>query len=210
MVYKRLISILSTLYPESCLLCGAREIEQPGFCGNCLLELPYNLHFCHRCALPLPPQAPSKGLCGACQKAPPHFDRCLTPLHYTPPSSRLISQLKFNSKLHIREGLSQLMGDFIDYHQDNLPELIIPVPLHPKRLSSRGYNQALEIARPLARRFNIPIDFNSCQRIKSTTPQTELERKERKRNIRGAFSVAEQLVANHVALVDDVITTGST
>lgn len=210
MVYNWLIYTLSRLYPDNCLLCGAGETEQPGFCGDCLLELPYNLHFCHRCALPLPPQAPDQLLCGACQNTPPHFDRCLAPLHYRQPTSRLVSHLKFNGKLHMREGLSRLMGDFIDYHQETLPELIIPVPLHPERLASRGYNQAQELARPLARRFQIPIDTHSCRRIKATSPQTKLEKRQRRRNIKGAFSVSDQLVADHVALVDDVVTTGST
>ncbi|MEJ1382539.1 MAG: ComF family protein [Candidatus Sedimenticola sp. (ex Thyasira tokunagai)] len=210
MVYNWLISTLSKLYPDSCLLCGAGETEQPGFCSDCLLELPYNLSFCYQCALPLPLQTPGKSLCGACQKSTPHFDRCFAPLHYTQPTNSLVGHLKFNGKLHIREGLSRLMGDFIDYHQETLPELIIPVPLHPRRLGNRGYNQALELARPLARRFQIPIDSHSCKRIKATSTQTSLKKQERKRNLKEAFTVSEQLVASHVALVDDVITTGST
>lgn len=210
MVYNWMNSVLSYLYPDSCLLCGSTQVDQPGFCRDCLLELPYNLHFCHCCALPLPAEAPAQSLCGRCRNSPPHFDHCLAPLHYTPPTSRLISNLKFNGQLHIRRGLSHLMGDFIDYHQERRPTVIIPVPLHPKRLANRGYNQALELARLLGERFLIPLDSHSCSRNRETPPQTDLERRERQRNLRGAFSVIEGFSAEHVALVDDVVTTGST
>lgn len=90
------------------------------------------------------------------------------------------------------------------------PEVIIPVPLHKARLRERGYNQALELARPVAHILQIPIDKHCCQRVKNTQAQSLLRAKERKQNIRGAFVVAETLSYKHVAVIDDVITTGYT
>jgi len=91
-----------------------------------------------------------------------------------------------------------------------MPELIIPVPLHVKRLRERGYNQALEIARTLGRELSIPVESGSCTRVLATIPQTGLQQNERRRNIRGAFRVLHTPKAAYVAIVDDVVTTGST
>jgi ComF family protein len=90
------------------------------------------------------------------------------------------------------------------------PELLLPVPLHPARLRERGFNQAVEIARPLAQALGLPLDLNSCQRRRATAPQAGLEAIERRRNIRGAFALTRPLPARHLALIDDVVTTGST
>ena len=91
-----------------------------------------------------------------------------------------------------------------------MPELLLPVPLHPKRLRERGFNQALEIARPLGRRFQIPVEARACRRIRATRPQSELALAERRGNLRGAFAVRGALTARHLAIVDDVVTTGAT
>ncbi|WP_241084963.1 ComF family protein [Candidatus Vondammii sp. HM_W22] len=134
----------------------------------------------------------------------------MSPFHYAAPVDLLISRFKFNGKLHIGRLLSSLLGNFILQQQSRLPELITPVPLHSTRLRQRGYNQSLELARPLSRRLNIPLNYACCRRVKLTAPQSDLERGERRRNIRGAFEVTVRFQDTHIVLVDDVVTTGST
>jgi ComF family protein len=90
------------------------------------------------------------------------------------------------------------------------PEVLLPVPLHPARLRERGFNQALELARPLARRFDRPLLIDAVRRIRATPPQTGTDRGARRRNIRNAFALHRPLPWRHVAIVDDVMTTGST
>jgi ComF family protein len=106
--------------------------------------------------------------------------------------------------------MAELLLAYIEQEMDEPPQLLIPVPLHPGRLRERGYNQALELARPLSRRLAIPLDYLSCRRTRPTQAQSELPMKERRKNVRGAFQVKGEIPARHVALIDDVVTTGST
>jgi ComF family protein len=96
------------------------------------------------------------------------------------------------------------------FYRNDKPELIIPVPLHEKRLKERGYNQSLEIARPIARQLKIPLAISVCDRIKHTPPQSSLSKYERQQNLHGAFSIHRTIPVKHVVIFDDVVTTGST
>jgi ComF family protein len=158
----------------------------------------------------LPAEAPTGGICGACLKKTPPFERCLAPLLYQHPVGELVSGLKFQQKLSHGRVMAALLLDYIEQELDEPPQLLIPVPLHKDRLRERGYNQALELARPLSRRLGIPLDYRSCRRIRSTKPQSALQIKERRKNVRGAFEIKGEIPARHVALVDDVVTTGNT
>jgi ComF family protein len=117
---------------------------------------------------------------------------------------------KFRARLNLIRLLGQCLALSLRERGAVMPELIIPVPLHPARQRERGYNQALELARPLSRELSIPVDAKSCVRVQATAPQAGLEGKARRRNVRGAFRVSLAPPANHVALLDDVVTTGST
>lgn len=211
MVYNCIKWIQDGLYPARCLLCGAEGADGFDLCQACRQELPHNHNACPRCALPLPAGAPATQRCGACRQHPPAFDRCLTPLLYQPPLDLLVGGLKFHGKLGYGRLLSRLMADYLERMlADGVPELIIPIPLHPTRLRSRGYNQALELARPLERRLGIPVTPFSCRRHKNTAPQVDQALEGRHSNISGAFQITGKIQARHVALVDDVVTTGST
>ncbi len=199
--------IQSLCYPGCCVLCGERGVGVRDLCNDCLAEFPKNDSACKRCALPLPQSAAGQ-LCGGCQKQPPVFDRCFAPLHYRHPVDHLLIRLKFHQKLANARLLGSLLAQWL--RPDELPQWIIPVPLHSARLRERGYNQALELARPVARHWNIPIDIRSCRRDTPTAPQTGLNAKQRRANLRGAFSLNRRMDASHVAIVDDVITTGHT
>ncbi len=200
-------NIRSLLFPTRCVLCGDAGSGELDLCTGCHAELPFNRHSCARCALPLPEEA-AGSVCGACQKRPPVFDRCHAPLRYDHPVNQLLGRLKFRQKLPLARLLGNLLAEQLA--PSAAPDLLIPVPLHPARLRERGYNQALELARPVAHRLQLPIDTSICRRVRPTAAQSELDLKQRRRNVRGAFLVRGELRAARVAIVDDVVTSGHT
>ncbi len=210
MIYKWLKSAQYLIYPPTCLLCGGQGQHGHDLCEGCLRELPRNLSCCPVCALPLPQDSGAATNCGSCLRHHPRFDLCHAPFLYLPPFGRLIGDLKFNSGLTQARLLARLLGDFLETAMESPPDLLIPVPLHPSRLRERGYNQSLELARPLSRQFGIPLKYNLCTRIRATPHQLSLKKQDRTRNVRGGFRVSGKLNARHVALIDDVVTTGAT
>ncbi|GAB6041709.1 hypothetical protein JCM17961_23840 [Endothiovibrio diazotrophicus] len=131
-------------------------------------------------------------------------------MRYASPVDRLVQRFKFNGGLVDGRLLAHLLIDGAVARETARPELILPVPLHPARLRRRGFNQSLELARPLAEALAIPVDFALCARIRNTAVQSQLPAKARRANVRGAFALRGPLPAAHVALVDDVLTTGHT
>ncbi|CAK0757905.1 competence protein ComFC [Gammaproteobacteria bacterium] len=131
---------------------------------------------------------------------------------YEPPIDHLIITLKFHSRLAHARLLGELLADHLAAREDPLPELILPVPLHPTRLRTRGYNQAVELARPIARRLGLSIDTTLCRRIRATASQSTLDAKTRRRNMHGAFAITSKnrIAGGRVAILDDVVTTGNT
>jgi ComF family protein len=207
-VNKWLNSVQSLLYPPSCLLCGARGTQDLDLCSGCLSALPIIEVACQRCALPLTGKGSGR-LCGHCQQQPPAFDRSISLFRYQPPVAGLIQQLKFNGRLAIARSLGELLAQRVSSVHP-LPEAVLPVPLHATRLRERGFNQALELARPLAHALKLPLLTQHCQRTRATTAQTSLSAKQRRKNIRGVFQVVKPLPARRIAIVDDVMTTGQT
>jgi ComF family protein len=195
------------LFPPTCLLCGDAGADGRDLCQPCADSLPFNYPACPRCARPLPFETDRN--CGACQTKPPAFDRSFALFRYEEPARHLILALKFGDRYPCARLLGELLADALA-ERDDPPELIIPVPLHRSRYRERGHNQALEIARTVSRRLQIPLDMHSCVRSLATQPQTELNAKERRRNVRKAFAIAQPIKAQHVAILDDVVTTGST
>ena len=192
--------------PAVCVLCGRPGEGDRDLCSDCEVELPYISTSCRRCAIPVP----ADGLCGQCQQYPPSFDAATAVFHYAEPLDHLIQGLKFNSQLYNARLLGHLMAERLKIHNVNLPEVVVPVPLHPQRLRERGFNQALELARPIAKSLGIPLEKGLCRRIRATPAQTGLNARERRRNLKGAFEVRPLSGIKHVAIVDDVMTTAST
>lgn len=190
-----------------CPLCGGRSPDS--LCPACKEELPWLTNNCRRCAIPL--SMDHSTLCGPCQhRPPPYHTTCL--FHYQYPINQLITGLKYRQQLQYGRLLGNLLAEKLNepgYNQD-LPEAIIPVPLHRKRLYHRGYNQSYEIARYCAKSLSLPLLDRACQRIVNTPPQSGLKAATRRQNLRGAFLAGATLNVRSVAIVDDVITTGST
>ncbi len=192
---------------QPCVLCGARGRAPFCLCGGCLDELPFITHGCQTCGIPL---VKNTTHCGACITNPPPVTYCISLLHYQEPVDYLIKRMKYHNQLPIADSLGKLLIDKLQHSPEPLPELIIPVPLHPYRLQQRGYNQAAEIAHPISRAFNIPISIKDCARTRNTVPQFDLPSNQRSKNMRNAFTMTRPILAKHVAIIDDIMTTGST
>ena len=204
---------LLLLYPPRCLLCASPGQADRDLCGHCHQSLPFNQTACVSCALPLPPNTSEGAVCGRCQKKTPLYDHAFSVFSYEQPMIWLIQQLKFNEKLaHVRL-LGELLAESdcvkrIGVDGDDI--CLLPVPLYKKRLSQRGFNQSIELARALSKKTGWPMELKSVQRIRDTSAQTGLDAKARRKNIRGAFEVVDALPYKQVVIIDDVVTTGST
>ncbi len=205
-VNTRLNRVWNLLLPTPCTLCGDPADDGQIFCQHCQADLPTNPNHCPRCALPMA----RAETCGQCLRKPPAYDHTVGPLTYAPPIDSLISQLKYHHRLTTCRSFARLLEEQITRLEPPLPDALIAVPLHQQRLRQRGFNQSLEIARPLAKLINRPLLTGLVKRHKATTPQTGLSGVARRKNLRGAFSVTAPVVYRHLALVDDVMTTGST
>jgi ComF family protein len=193
---------LAALLPQDCLLCGAASGDEL-LCTACAASLPRLPDaVCPVCALP----TPAGETCGACLGRTPAFDATVACFAYAFPVDRLVHQLKFGHRLAVAGHLARALL------ARGLPaaDLIVPVPLSAGRLRERGFNQAAEIARILARESAIPLGLETGRRTLEAPPQSTLPWKERQKNVRGAFECATDLDGRTVLVIDDVMTTGAT
>lgn len=140
---------------------------------------------------------------------PPYFNQTVAGYLYEEPLKTLLKEFKFKQQLFLSKFLAQLIIKSIKAEPESLPECLIPIPLDNNRLKQRGFNQALEIAKIISKQLSIPIDYKSCIRIKNTLPQASLSASLRKSNIKNAFK-CQKLNYTHIAIVDDIMTTGET
>jgi ComF family protein len=200
------------LLPPHCLLCGLGADGERDLCSACAADLVRNRICCPRCALPLSAPAP---LCGECLQRAPPFDAAFAPFVYGHPLDLLVTKLKYGHSLAAGRVLAELWLEALGEAPPARPDVLLPVPLHAARLRERGYNQALELARPLARALGVPHADNLLVRAKATAAQATLDAKARRKNLRGAFAIdparfAGDPARTHIALIDDVMTTGAT
>jgi len=204
--------LIDRLWPARCLVCGERGQAQRDLCGACARSLPWNRNACLRCAMPLPasPTATAAVVCGDCLQHPPPLAQAHAAFVYARPLDRLLPRFKFHGDLAAGRLLAQLALDA--FAACERPDALLAIPLHRARLRARGYDQALELARPLARALRIPLRHDALFRLRATAPQSRLDAPQRRRNLRDAFSIAQgaKALPAHVVLVDDVMTTGAT
>jgi len=194
------------LCPPRCLACGEAASRGTDLCAACTAALPWNGPACGRCALPLPVAADA---CGACLRRPPPLHATHAAFRYAAPVDRLLPRFKFHRDLAAGRMLADAMA--LRFSTLPRPDALLAVPLHRARLRRRGYDQALELARPLADALAVPLLVGALVRARATAPQSELDAAARRRNLRGAFGVDRSVVLPaHVVLVDDVMTTGAT
>ena len=204
-----LLPLAELIFPAHCRLCQSPLRGGPDLCPGCLQDMPWLDSACVQCARPVAAGCEPL-LCGTCQQHPPAFDAATALLHYRPPTDHLIQRFKFAGELALAPLLAGLLAIKIAARQTSLPGLLIPVPLHAARLRERGFNQATELARILGRRLDLRVDHRLCQRVRRTEPQSTLPLKQRRANLRNAFELNGRLRSTHLAIVDDVMTSGYT
>lgn len=225
---KRLTRLTRFLVPSPCYLCGAPSVKEIGLCPRCAEDFwPENradIPRCPQCALPV--RAIGR-LCAACLGHPPCFDQSIAGCDFQEASRYLIHRLKYRHDIGVLDALLEPLifaieraydpDRNLDGDQDGVPadgavnhwpEVLVPMPIHPVRRRARGFNQARLIADRLGRRFGLPVRGDLVSRIGSSTSQSELSAKERRKSLKNAFVVGQHL-PHHVAIVDDVMTTGS-
>jgi ComF family protein len=209
-------ALARALLPSSCALCGA--IGADVVCGPCQLDHAGAVRArCRCCANPVAASdaAASPVLCGACLAERPAFDATIAAADYAPPLDQLVLQLKFGGGLALAPWFAGLLRDAVLAQPGfALPDVLCPVPLGPARLVERGFNQALEIARPLASALGVPLQPRLAVRVRDTDAQSGVTPPERQANIRGAFELGpdalDAVAGRHVGIVDDVMTSGHT
>lgn len=200
-------TLCAGLLPQSCLLCDVASGHEI-LCADCSTDLPrLPESCCPQCALP----TLAGEHCGRCLASPPHFDSTVAAFCYDFPLDQLVQSFKYQHRLALGAYFGEQLSRTLLQRQNTLPafDCIMPLPLHPLRLRERGFNQALEIARIPSRRLGVPINTHDCQRQQHTPAQASLPWRERVKNIRGAFHCPSDLQGRHIALLDDVMTSGA-
>lgn len=217
-----------------CILCHQKTRWRQPFCPACIQDLPAIGQACHRCYLPLEfnNQAPGFAtgtlpeeeknphlMCGNCQHTPPSFDQCYTPYLYDFPIDQMIIRMKYHNTPSLCRSLSQLFAGRLSalrtsLTDSSLPEALIPIPMHWRKLRSRGFNQSELIAKYLSKQLDIPVR-HWLLKDRDTQKQNRLNRSDRQQNLQNVFKLSPRVSKKgvnlrHVALVDDVVTTGAT
>lgn len=188
---------------QPCVLCGSMSRDGL-WCAPCDAAMPYlDMQRCPVCALP----TPSGEVCGHCLQTPPAYQHALAVFGYHFPVDKLIQTMKYQEQLALSGIFAEKLLARID--RAHLPDYLIPMPLHPAKLKQRGFNQALLLAKPLAYALSIPLLSNTCHRLRDTPSQTDLPWDERSKNVKDAFGCDMDLTGKHIALLDDVMTTGA-
>lgn len=198
-------------FPAQCLLCQQASHRRRELCTGCEADLPWLGARCRQCAIPLPIGS-DLSRCGQCLQKPPAYQRCLCPLRYEFPVNRLITGFKHHRQISAGKLLANLwLEACFDDFDGATPDLIVPVPLHWWRHWRRGYNQSEYLAAQWSKALGI-TQCNAVKRLRATPAQQGLSAKDRRRNLRQAFTVSKAgaIAGKHIALVDDVLTTGAT
>ena len=191
--------------PSVCILCNQYHREQHTICAACITLFTPLGPACRHCAMPLPDD--DDAICGACCLKKPDVDRVITAYRFEEPLRTLLHAFKYRDGLYLTSLLTTLMlHAAID---TSTIQCLIPIPMHPKRLRERGFNQAAILAMRLSRILKLPYDVNQCKKIINTTPQAGLSAVMRKKNLKNAFQ-SHTLPYQHVTLIDDLLTTGNT
>ncbi len=210
-----LSAIMELLFPASCQACGqpAAPFSEIMLCRSCLAEVRLiGGPLCPCCGRPFHKNSAEDHLCGLCLKGHYHFDTARALVHYRPPITTLISRFKYHGQTSSLKSFRAIQQQLPVLTELNQPDLIIPVPLHFKRLQKRGFNQALLLARAFYPDQHRLIDFKVLERHRYTAPQTGLSGKIRRENLKKAFQVRDRgiVAGKRVLLIDDVFTTGTT
>ncbi|MEX0899330.1 MAG: ComF family protein [Gammaproteobacteria bacterium] len=195
------------MFQHYCVLCEGLA-EGRDLCVACQADLPWLGASCVRCARPLA-TAPGAAWCGRCLRRPTLQAATRVAFRYAFPIDQLLQKLKFGGSLPPGRVLGELLAQALSRCEAGV-EALVPVPLHPRRMRERGFNQAVEIARPIARALELPLLTRACRRVRDTPAQSGLDARARRRNPVGAFTASDTVHGKRIAIIDDVYTSGST
>lgn len=188
-----------------CLCCQYQKQQKMGYCVACYQDLPHLRNPCLYCGLPLN----DDNLC-TCHPEDWPFIACLSAFNYQFPINKLIGQYKNHSRLALCDSFAQSLAAQITQQKQPQPDLLIPVPLSPQKLAKRGFNQSLELAKDLGKILSIPVDYHLLQTVGQGKSQKELSKKQRQNLNAEQFYLSNHIQHQHIAIIDDVITTGAT
>ncbi len=207
-LYRTFKQITDWLFPPQCTHCqqhtGGAKL---GYCSQCYADLPFIEHSCQQCGQPF------SGLsdhCGKCLSSPPTFDQCFCPFEYASPISDDICRLKYGDQPQISRQLASLFLNELQQYGLVRPQALVAVPMHPAKLRERGFNQSIQLAKQLGKALDIPVLQGILAKTTITPRQATQTLTQRKTNVAGSFSIQESVPYQHVAIVDDVVTTGAT
>ena len=202
---------LFKLFKSQCVLCDAKVDNTISLCSGCRADLPKVEFACRVCALPMEKNNDT-AFCGQCISQTTYVDYALNLFHYETPIDHLIGQMKFQQQLSVAAIFADLLKTYIESVdlEHGSPDAFLPVPLYKKRLAKRGFNQSLEIIKPLAKSQNIPVLLDVISRSKETQAQTGLSKHASKKNVSGSFTLLSKPAGSHILIVDDVVTTTAT
>ncbi len=210
------------IYPPRCAICKQFLWKGPlikgdnslSFCPTCIADFRHiSSPLCPICGAPFPSEIKEDHPCEDCLRKRPFYDSAHAPYRYEGPVLKAIHRLKYGTKSFLAGSLGPLLAQFSESRfGESGAYLTMPVPLHPRRVRERGFNQSLLLARHVAKGLKSDLDFLSLRRVRYTLPQTRLAKKERQRNVRGAFQLKNREIVKGktILLVDDVVTTGNT
>lgn len=199
---------LNFIFPKVCISCKLPTASKDHpCCDNCYQSLPFQPPSCEQCGQAF---AAEQDICGQCLSKPPSYDACFCPFEYQTPISEQIRDFKYHERPEYAQRLAQLLAREIQDNRFELPDLIVPVPLHSSRLRQRGFNQSALLAKRVGKILDVPVNHKSLIKKRKTDPQAHLSLSQRSRNLKRSFSLIKPINAQSVAIVDDVVTTGST
>ncbi len=209
MLKKLAIVAQNFLFPPICYLCNKplASAANGHFCLHCEQKLKTISSACYCCGRPLSVDA----ICGECLKHPPHYQRTISAFAYEGEVKMMLLNIKFHHGQYFIKPMAEALAHrlFSAYHKESWPQCIIPVPLYAQRTRQRGFNQSVELAKIIHKKVQIPLSYNKVIRTKNTEQQTRLNVHERVNNLKNAFQ-SPALDYEHIAIIDDVVTTGST
>lgn len=204
----RIKTIIDLLVPHHCVVCSKPVFSNNLYCcESCFDQLPFQQNACSVCGQQFNAQS---DICGQCINNPPEFESCFCAFAYQSPIRELIQSFKYQQQPALATLLSRLLYQEVCDQQLELPEALIPVPMHYSRLRERGYNQAQLLATEIGKLSNIKVDNCLIKKSKITPTQASLSRKQRIRRIKGSFIANQKAPYSSVAIIDDVVTTGAT
>ncbi len=203
---KHISEVFKRIFPLYCFLCLNPSDSDLSICKSCFLDLPTNNRCCRQCAIPLM-TVNDNHICGQCSKSKLATDRTWAPYRYEIPVDYLITQFKYHAQEHLAKTLARLM---LNAPVNLSVDAFIAVPMHSTREKQRGGNHSLFLTQELTKATCIPNLSHRVKRIRNTPPQTGLNAKQRRKNLRTAFSISGNFKGQHLVIIDDVITTGTT